>query len=108
LSNGFCQPLLLQIAHQLRLSLPAIFADHPLIEMWSYKCDQKLNGLDKHANCAAVNVNFWISPDDANCRPGSGGLEVFRAEAPHSWDIHSGYINRRTNVTMLFGHRCKR
>ena len=60
--------------------------------MWSYKCDQKLNGLDKHANC----------------RPGSGGLEVFRAEAPHSWDIHSDYINRRTNVTMLFGHRCKR
>ena len=58
LNDGFCEPLLLQIAHEMRQRLPAIFADHPLIEMWSYKCDSDLSGLDKHADCAAVNVNF--------------------------------------------------
>jgi tetratricopeptide (TPR) repeat protein len=153
--DGFCEPLLLQISHELRRALPAILADHPLIEMWAYKCDQELSGLDKHADCAAVNINFWISPDDANCQPESGGLVVYKAEAPLSWDFRrynqqqeaidtflleqggdsmtiphranravifnsnlfhktddchfrSGYSNRRTNVTMLFGHRFNR
>ncbi len=155
LLDGFCQPLFLQVAHELRQALPAILSDHPLIEMWAYKCDPELRGLNKHANCAAINVNFWISPDDANCDPNSGGLEVFRAEAPLSWDFRrynneqdaidkfleaegggsitvphranravifnsnlfhktdechfrAGYSNRRTNVTMLFGHRYNR
>ena len=33
LEDGFGEPLLLQIAHELRRGLPAIFADHPLIDM---------------------------------------------------------------------------
>ncbi len=43
-----------------------------------------------HADRAAVNVNFWISPDDANCDPKSGGLEVFKAEAPAAWNFGRG------------------
>ena len=74
LHDGFCEPLLLQIAHELRHS------------MWSYKCDPESGGMDIHADRAAVNVNFWISPDEANNRPESGGLEVFKAEAQLSWD----------------------
>jgi len=50
--------------------------------MWAYKCDQNLSGLNKHANYAAVKINFWISPDDANIDPESGGLVVYKDEAP--------------------------
>jgi hypothetical protein len=82
LLDGFCEPLFLQIAHELRQALPAILADYPLIEMWAYKCDQNLSGLNKHADYAAVNINFWISPDDANIDPESGGLAVYKDEAP--------------------------
>jgi len=155
LQDGFCEPLLLQIAQELRQRLPAILANHPLIEMWSYKCDSDLSGLDKHADRAAVNVSFWISPDKTNRQPDSGGLEVFKTEAPLNPDLRrhnneqeaidqllnaegrdsitipyrsnravifnsnlfhktddcyfrSSYINRRTNITMLFGHRYNR
>ena len=155
LHDGFCAPLLLQIAHELRQALPAILSDHPLIDMWSYKCDPESGGRGIHADRAAVNVNFWISPDEANRRPESGGLEVFKAEAPLSRDsrhddnqqdaidrcldeqgrdsitiphrsnravifnsslfhktddchFRGGCINRRTNITMLFGQRHNR
>ena len=99
-----------------------------------------------------MNVNFWITPDDANQDPESGGLIVHTRTAPLSWDFqkfnddettirnflasganepvtvahrqnrvvmfdsnalhesdvfHFGdhYVDRRINVTMLFGQR---
>ncbi len=88
LRHGFGAPLLLQIAAELRDALPGVLGPYPLIEMWAYKYDQALNGIETHADCAAVNVNFWLAPDDANLDPASGGLEVFLAEAPASWDFH--------------------
>ena len=40
-----------------------------------------------HADAAAVNVNFWITPDKANRSPESGGLVVWDKEAPDHWDF---------------------
>jgi len=40
-----------------------------------------------HADAAAVNVNFWITPDEANLDPNSGGLIVWDKEAPDEWDF---------------------
>ena len=93
LLDGFCEPLLLQIAHELCQALPAILGDHPLIEMWAYKCDQEQSGgsltIPHRANRALVfNSNLVHKTDDCH----------FRA----------GYSNRRTNITMLFGHRFNR
>jgi hypothetical protein len=34
-----------------------------------------------------VNVNFWITPDDANLEPDGGGLTVWTAEAPADWNF---------------------
>jgi hypothetical protein len=34
-----------------------------------------------------VNVNFWITPDDANLDPESGGLVVWDVAAPLDWDF---------------------
>lgn len=87
LSDGFSCGLLFQIAEDLRLRFPRIFADHKLRQMWGYKYDSQLSGIELHADAAAVNVNFWITPEDANLEPGSGGLEVFTREAPLEWDF---------------------
>lgn len=40
-----------------------------------------------HADAAAVNVNFWITPNEANRNPESGGLVVWDKEAPDAWDF---------------------
>jgi tetratricopeptide (TPR) repeat protein len=149
---GFACPLLAQIADELPAIFPTTFERHPLRYMWGFKYDSSLNGIDIHADFAAVNVNFWITPDEANNDPESGGLVLWDVAAPKEWDVakynrdvaanrqfldsvgarpitvpyranravvfdsdlfhktdridfKTGYLNRRINITMLYGDR---
>jgi len=86
-SDGFSAPLLFQIAEELCRALPGIFKDHRLIQMWAYKYEARLQGIGIHGDNAAVNVNFWITPDEANLDPDSGGLIVYPVEAPTAWNF---------------------
>jgi hypothetical protein len=99
-----------------------------------------------------VNVNFWITPDEANLAPERGGLVVYTEDAPEEWGFakynyesktildylesrgavpvrvpyranravifdsdlfhatdrplfREGYLNRRINITLLYGGR---
>jgi len=153
--NGFNCPLLIQIAEELRQRLPRLLHNlYPLQQLWGFKCEPELPAdSTNHADFAAVNVNFWLTPDDANRDTSSGGMVVYDVEAPLSWDFytyngndhvikpflhqqeargtvipyrqnraiifnsdlfhatdavrfHSGYENRRINVTLLYGDRC--
>ncbi len=87
LGDGFACPLLLQIAEELRLKLPGVFHQHQLTQSWAFKYDSALTGLNMHADAAAVNVNFWITPDEANLDPEHGGLVVWDREAPRDWNF---------------------
>ncbi len=88
LEDGFHCPLLLQIAEELRAALPGIFKDHPLTQLWAYKYDNRSpEGIEMHADFAAVNVNFWLTPDRACLDPSSGGLLVKDKEAPAEWSF---------------------
>lgn len=85
LNDGLACPLVLQIAEDFRATFPEIFGDHKLLQCWAYKYDSSLDGIEVHADAAAVNVNFWVTPDDANQDPESGGLIVYKEEAPLDW-----------------------
>lgn len=85
LHDGLACPLVLQIAEDFRCTLPEIFGEHRLLQCWAYKYDSRLKGIDVHADAAAVNVNFWVTPDSANLDPASGGLIVHKVEAPLHW-----------------------
>lgn len=87
LGDGFATPLLLQIAEELRHAFPGIFKDHRLTQAWAFKQDSARRGLSIHADAAAVNVNFWITPDEANLDPEKGGLVVYDKEAPADWNF---------------------
>jgi len=149
---GFACPLLFQIADELRRRYPTVFASHPLEMLWAFKYDSQLPGIGLHADFAAINVNFWITPDDANLDPKSGGLVIWDKPAPLDWDFakynaattmareflahagaqsvtvpyrsnravifnsnlfhatdrivfKKGYLNRRINITLLYGSR---
>jgi Tfp pilus assembly protein PilF len=152
--HGFACPLVEQIAEELRSTYPAIVGDHPLLQWWGFKYDSSLKGINIHADFAAVNVNFWITPDEANLDPESGGLVIWDKPAPLDWSFaqynnpnagqnirdflagsgarsvtvphranravifdsdlfhetdriafKEGYLNRRINITMLYGLR---
>lgn len=93
MAQGFAHPLLLQISEELRLRLPGIFADHRLIQGWAYKYDSRYEGIKIHADSAIVNVNFWISPNEGNLDPDSGGLIVWDKPAPESWSFRDYNAN---------------
>ena len=150
--DGFCSRLLLRLAWELRERLPRVINGHPLQMMWGYKCDPTLPGLGIHADEAAVNVNFWLTEDEANLDPLHGGLIVHTHQAPGDWGFarfnndsravqdylasvgsvpvcvpyranravifdsdlfhatdqprfREGYLNRRINITLLYGSR---
>jgi Flp pilus assembly protein TadD len=85
--SGFACPLLAQVAREFAQIYPAIFQDHPLLFAWAFKYQQGQGGTRVHADFAAVNVNFWITPDDANRDPHKGGLVVWDKAAPLDWDF---------------------
>lgn len=87
INEGFDCGLLLQIAEDLPKALPGIFGNHRLTQMWAYKYESRLEGIGLHADAAAINVNFWITPDSANLDPDSGGLVVYDKEAPADWNF---------------------
>ncbi len=87
-TDGFDAPLLGQIAEELRETLPEVLGAHPLRYVWAFKYDSELYGIGPHADEAAVNVNFWITPDEANLDPETGGLRVYGIEAPSEWDFN--------------------
>jgi tetratricopeptide (TPR) repeat protein len=150
--DGFACELVLRIAQELRERLARIVRGLPLQMAWGYKYDATLQGIGVHADAAAVNVNFWITEDDANLEPEGGGLLVYPHKAPADWDFEKfnrdppaimrflegagskpirvphranravifdsdlfhatdalrfreGYLNRRINVTLLYGQR---
>ena len=83
--SGFWCPLLAQIGRELRALLPNVLGAHPLRRVWAFKYDARLAGIPIHADEAAVNVNFWLTPDAANLEPRKGGLIVWDKEAPQDW-----------------------
>ena len=87
LGDGFASPLLFQIAEELRRAFPRIFKAHRLTQAWAFKQDSARRGLNIHADAAAVNVNFWITEDEANLNPETGGLVVYDKEAPPEWNF---------------------
>jgi tetratricopeptide (TPR) repeat protein len=93
MQDGFGNPLLLQLADELRTRLPRVVGPHLLNQMWGYIYDQRMSGITAHADPAAVNLNFWIVPDAANLDPDCGGLVVSKREAPADWDFDA-YNNR--------------
>ena len=87
IDDGLHDRLLLALAFELHAALPRIMKGHPLKYLWAYKYDSDYTGINLHADEAAVNVNIWLTPDEANLDPDSGGLVVFTTKPPSDWDF---------------------
>ena len=50
-------------------------------------------GINIHADFAAINLNFWITPDEFNNNKKGGGLKVYDTPAPQNWTFKKYNIN---------------
>jgi tetratricopeptide (TPR) repeat protein len=121
IENGFCSPLVLQIAQEMRDALPDILGPHQFSSCWTYKYMESVSGLSTHADDGAVSINFWITPDEANLNPETGGIEFWNKKAPYNYfgkphsekiidteallkepDAESVYVPYKCNRAMVF------
>ena len=70
-------------------------------QWWAFKYDSELNGIGVHADFAAVNVNSWITPDEANLDKEHGGLLIRNKPAPLDWKFEK-YNNVETGEIRTF------
>lgn len=101
-NDGFNCPLLLQIAEELQRALPRVITPgYPIRQIWGFKNARDLPpDANLHADFAAVNVNFWLTPDDSNRDPSTGGMMVYDVDAPLAWDFNT--YNGRTDLIKAF------
>ena len=95
--NGFSPQTLSTLSYEMVKYLPKIFDDtnkRNLSQMWAFKYESKCPGIDIHADFAAVNVNFWITPTEANLDYDkerevgkTGGMWIWDTGAPPDWDF---------------------
>ena len=104
LIDGLANPLIFQIADELRKKFPKIFKSYAINQIWAFKYDSRaknkdssLKGINVHADFAAINVNFWVTPKEANLNPKSGGLIVYDVEAPEDWNFNA-YNNNEKKI----------
>ena len=69
----------------------------PLTKAWAFKCNNQMKGIKIHADFAAININFWITPDKANLNKNTGGLLIWDKEAPKNWDFEK-YNNNHLEI----------
>jgi hypothetical protein len=92
MEDGFMSDVLYQITQEMRTAMPRIIGDLPLVNFWSYKysndileqsasslsgSQNRASGIRMHSDAARVNLNLWVTPDEANLNPSTGGLSVW-------------------------------
>ncbi len=83
--SGFCPRVLLAIADEMKMMMPRVIGGAPLTQAWAFKYDQRLHGINMHADFANVNVNFWVTPEDACVDKTTGGMVIYDVPAPAEW-----------------------
>ena len=94
LAQGYSSPVLLAIADQLKRAMPQVIGDYPLLQAWGFKYDQRMQGINMHADFAKINVNFWITADSACADNTTGGMVVYDVPAPSSWTFADYNMNQ--------------
>jgi hypothetical protein len=89
INDGFSPRVLLVIADELKMMMPRVIGNLPLTQAWAFKYDQRLQGINMHADFAKVNVNFWITPEDACTDKSTGGMVIYDVPAPAYWTFEN-------------------
>jgi tetratricopeptide (TPR) repeat protein len=116
--DGFSCPLLAQIVEETQSEFAAILAGEAFRYLGAFKYDSELStGTNTHADNSNVNVNLYITADEANLDADSGGLEIWDAAAPDmqtmrklngSEDLVRAFLERADARRFVVPHRANR
>jgi hypothetical protein len=104
LEDGLACPLLLQIADEIRGAFPELLTQHPLTQAWAFKGREAKAAVEAHADDAAISINFWVTPDEANLNPNGSGLVVCRVPPPKAWEMKDYDADKEEVAAFLDRH----
>ncbi len=107
MASGFCSPVILEIARQLKIAMPNVVGTQDLRQAWGFKYDQGMKGINLHADFARVNINFWLTPDDACLDPTTGGIVVYDTPPPEDWSFEKANADSATIQQYLDAKQAK-
>jgi tetratricopeptide (TPR) repeat protein len=107
MASGFCSPVILEIARQLKIAMPNVVGTQDLRQAWGFKYDQGMKGINLHADFARVNINFWLTPDDACLDPTTGGIVVYDTPPPKDWSFEKANADSATIQQYLDAQQAK-
>lgn len=100
-------PFLSDIVESVRDGLAEFFEGLDLVKHWAVACHEN-SGLHVHADNARIAVNFWITPDENNLEPETGGLVLYKLRRdpemmPHEFNAMpwAGEYFERSNPPIL-------
>jgi tetratricopeptide (TPR) repeat protein len=80
--DGFACPLLAQIIEEISSHYRDILGGHAFRYLGGFKYDSELStGTNIHADYSAINLNLYITPDEANLDPDTGGMMIWNVAA---------------------------
>ena len=86
MTDAFHHPALFEIAKNLHQKMPKIFDKKKLCQMWALKYKPGGKGTRLHADDALVNLNFWITPDEAKQNlNNNSGIVIYDKPVPDDW-----------------------
>jgi len=107
MASGFCSPVILEIARQLKTAMPNVVGTQDLRQAWGFKYDQRLGGINLHADFARVNINFWLTPDEACLDNTTGGIVVYDTPPPEDWSFEKANADSETIQQYLDAKQAK-
>jgi tetratricopeptide (TPR) repeat protein len=100
--DGLACPLMAQIAEEIGAIFPNILGGHHFHYLGAFKYDSTLStGTNTHVDNSAVNVNFYIAPDEANLDPESGGMDIWDLAVPAGEDMRIYNSNESAATNFL-------
>jgi len=90
--TGFASPLVAQIDQELRSKFPNVIGGLELQNCWAYMFDGSMGGVRTHADNSQVQINFFLTPTEANewftdgTLP-AGGLIIYGVGPPEGWSL---------------------
>lgn len=82
-------PLLTNITEECRERMPFL-EGKAFDRAWAFIYNNESGGVPVHADPAAININFWVTPDDCmNLKEGFNGLDIWKIYPPAEWDYGS-------------------
>jgi hypothetical protein len=107
MNNGFHSRLLFELSVQLRERIiDALTPGLMLEQTWAFKYDNHgpAQGIPPHADFSQLNINLWITPDDALQSDEAGGLDLYSCECPADWPFSDYNANEPKIMEFVAQH----